>query len=74
MGYHHASKEDRSESANLVSLHVVSSELVKEMFRIKLTNNSLLVDLLDIQRASGTIRVPDLEVDGVHCAFPRENR
>ena len=58
---------------HLVSLHMVAGELVKKMFRIKLTNDSLLVDLLDVQRASGAIRVPDLEVDGVHSAFPRIN-
>ena len=56
---------------HLVSLHMVAGELVKKMFRIKLTNDSLLVDLLDVQRASRAIRVPDLEVDGVHSAFPR---
>ena len=56
---------------HLVRLHVIPGELVKEMLRVKLTNNPLLVDLLDIQRASRTIRVPDLEVNGVHGAFPR---
>ena len=50
---------------------MVTGKLVKEMLRIKLTNYPLLVDLLDVQRASGTVRVPDLEVDGVHSAFSR---
>ena len=58
---------------HLVSLNVISCELVKEILRIELANNPLLVDLLNIQRTSRTIRVPDLEVDGVHCAFPPEN-
>ena len=56
---------------HLVCLHMVAGELVKEMFWVKLTNDSLLVDLLDVLRASRAIRVPDLEVDGVHSAFPR---
>ena len=58
---------------HLVSLMVITGELVKEILRIELTNNPLLVDLLNIQRASRTVQVPDLEVDGVYCAFPREN-
>ena len=58
---------------HLASLMVITGELVEEILRIKLTNNTLLVDLLNIQRASRTVRVPDLEIDGVYCAFPREN-
>ena len=50
---------------------MVAGKLVKEMLRIKLTNYPLLVDLLDVQRASRTVRVPDLEVDGVHSTFSR---
>ena len=50
---------------------MVTGKLVKEMLRIKLTNYPLLVDLLDVQRAGGTVRVPDLEVDGVHSTFSR---
>ena len=52
---------------------MIAGKLVKEMLRIKLTDNPLLVDLLDIQRASRAVRVPDFEVDGVHSAFSRIN-
>ena len=53
---------------------MIAGKLVKEMLRIKLTDNPLLVDLLDIQRASRAVRVPDLEIKSGNCAFSRITR
>ena len=53
---------------------MIAGKLVKEMLRIKLTDNPLLVDLLDIQRASRAVRVPDLEINSGNCAFSRITR
>ena len=54
---------------HLVSLILIPSQLVKEVLRIKSAKEAILVDLLNVQRASGCVRVPDLEVDGVHRPF-----
>ena len=50
---------------HLIRQLAVPSQLVKEEFRIKLRAMSVLVDLLNVQRALGAVRVPDLEADGV---------
>ena len=51
---------------------LISVQLVKEMLRIRTSTEAILVDLLDVERAFGGVRVPDLEVDGVHRTFAKE--
>ena len=54
---------------HLVCELAIPSQLVKEELRVKVPSVSVLVDLRNVQRALRTVRVPDLEVDGVNSAF-----
>ena len=54
---------------HLVGQAVVPCQLVEEMLRIGVPTVSMLVDLFDVEGAVRSVKVPDLEVNGVHCAF-----